>query len=121
MGREREEREGTYLNAQVGVHQNLAVKGRRSVIVGGDDAGGQALAGEGDAVNQVELEGPGSGGLGVEPRGGRAQAEVELDADGGLGRRLAQELPPRRAREPVLRQVLGLRVVRGRAKDLVFL
>ncbi len=106
------------------MQQDLAVK-RLGVVVGGDDAGGEAVALEGDAVDEVEAEGPVDGGEGVEPGRVGAQAEVELDGGlvGGrpghrLGGRLAQELPPRGAGEAVLREGLGLGVGWGRAEDL---
>ena len=113
---------GAHLNAQVGVQEDLTLEGLVAVV-GDDDGGDEALLGQGDAVDEGEGVGPEGGGVGVE--GGGGEAEVELDAGvggpgrrGRLGRRLAEELPPRGAREPVLRQARGRGVVGGRAEDL---
>lgn len=104
------------------MRQHLEVPGL-VVLVGDDQGGGEAGPLQGDAVDDVELVGPQLLCGGVER--GAAQAEVELDREvlggrvaGRLAGGLAQELPPRRAREAVLRQ-LGRGGVVGRgAEDL---
>lgn len=106
------------------MHQHLALK-RPLVVIRHDDARRQALPVQRDAVDQVELVRPRLARRGVEPLGRRAQPKVELDGEvrrarggGRLARRLAEELPPRRPREAVLRELRGCGVVGGRAEDL---
>ena len=109
----------TYLDAQVSMQEDLGLEGFGAVI-GDNNAGAKPVLAQSDAVDEVEAVGPESLGLVVE--GGRRQAEVELNRGvrraRRLRRRLAQELPPRVARESVLRQLRRRRVVGGSAEDL---
>lgn len=68
---------GTYLDTQVGVQKNMALK-RLGIVVGGDNISRQALAVKCHAVNEVELVRPVCGSPGVEPRCPRAEAKVKL-------------------------------------------
>lgn len=106
------------------MQQHLDIK-RLVVIVGDNQAGGQALAGEGDAVDGVEGIGPLA--LGGIVEAGRTKAKVKLYREisgrrrgGGrrLRSRLAQKLPTRVAREAMLGQLGGLFVVWSGAEDL---
>lgn len=106
-----------HLDAQVGVHQDLNVKGHVA-LVGDDDGGGEGLAVEGDAVDSAKLIGPEGAGLFVDALGG--ETKVELDAIGGrLRRRLAEELPAGDAGEAVLGELAELGVVGRGSEDLV--
>lgn len=105
-----------YLDAEIGVQERLKLK-RLVAVVGDDNGGGQALAGQGDAVEEAKLVGPGLAVL-VGERLGR-EAKVELDVGAvALAGRLAEELPARVAREAVLRELLGGLAVAACAKDL---
>ena len=59
------------------MQEDLALEGLVAVV-GDDDGGGEAVLGQGDAVD--EGEGVGPEGLGVVAEGGGGQAEVELNA-----------------------------------------
>jgi hypothetical protein len=110
-----------YLDSQVRVQQELKLEARLA-LVAHIDHGLQPVLGQRDAVHEAKVERPRRARLVAQPRA--AQPKVELDRIGVervLGRRLAEELPARRAREAVLRErrrrVSGFR---GRAEDLLY-
>jgi hypothetical protein len=98
------------------VQERLKLKGLVAVV-GNDNGGGEALAGEGDAVEKAEAVGPGLLVL-VGQRLGR-EAKVELDVGAvALAGRLAEKIPSRVAREAVLGEFFGFFAVAARAKNL---
>jgi DNA-binding transcriptional regulator YdaS (Cro superfamily) len=97
------------------MQQRLELK-RHLAIIGDDERGVEALAVERHAVDQAKRVRPQLPGRLVEVLG--REAKVELDARRGtLARRLAEELPPRIAREAVLGELLD-RVPAVGAEDL---
>lgn len=108
------------------MQQHLSIK-RLAVVVGNDQTGGQALAAESDAVDEVEGVGPLALRGAIEA--GRAKAKIELHREiggcrrgrSGLGSRLAQELPSRGASEAMLGELGSLFVVWGGTEDLSYL
>jgi hypothetical protein len=107
------------------MHQNLQLKAS-GIIIRDHQARRQAPAAQRHRVYQVEVVAPQLPRLGAQAR--RAQAEVEFYREVGaalarfrLGRRFPQELPRRRPREAVLREVGGR--VRGGwgTEDLLYI
>ena len=104
------------------MQQHLAVE-RLVAFIGNDQASGQGLPVEGDAVDEAEGVRPQRPGLVVEVRGTQAKVELDGQVGGGrvrrrLGRRLAQELPVGGAREAVLGELRGGGMVGSLAEDL---
>lgn len=107
-----------YVNGKICVQQRLELK-RHVAVVCDDERRVEALLVEGHAVQQAKLVRPGGLELVVDALG--REAKVELDAGGARGPfagGLAEELPPRVAREAVLLQLGGGLVIGRGAKDL---
>lgn len=124
------------------MHQHLTLP-TPLVVIGNHQVGRQTIRVQRDAVNRIKRIRPLCPGVLAQAR--RAQSKVQLNRQirrrrrhrsgsaggrrskgrgGGSGRRfrsgLAQELPPRRAGEAVLGEILGLSVVGGCSEDLLF-
>lgn len=105
------------------MHQNLAIK-RPLIIVRHHQARRQIPPVQRHAVDQVELERPGRLALWIQPVRRAGEAEIKLDGQvprlliaRALAGGFAEEFPPGRPGETVLREGGGLSVTGGRGPE----